>query len=119
MNYNSEIRVSEEDANHFNKLCSSPNENIPKNFVLFDEEVKFQNNFVGCVQVISPENIENETSWCQFILYEPIVDKARGTTFLQEVCFSKVGENFLGEYTLDFNGDKYILHVLIEDGVEV
>jgi len=118
MNYSTELRVSEEDANYFGKLCQSPNAELVGNAVLFDEEVKFKNGMVGCIQVISGENPENESCWSQFILYEPVKDKARGTTFLGEVTCSEVKETFLGEYKLSYGEDEYTISVLIEDWVE-
>lgn len=118
MNYTAEIRVSEEDAKYFEMLCQNPND-IPRDFVPFYEEVKFENGMIACIQVVSPENPENESSWTQMVLFSPEKDKTRGIVFNQEVACSEVKETFIGEYKIDYNGNKYIVEVLIEDEVVV
>lgn len=119
MNYTTELRVSEEDAHYLEKLCREPNEELSRDYPVFDRDVKFADGMIMAIQVISSENPENESCWVQGVLYEPVLDKARGITFNGEAACTEVKETFLGKYEIGHNGNKYIVEVLIEDEVVV
>lgn len=73
--------------------------------VIFDNEVVFPNGFRMAIQVIAAET-EGETAWTQGVLFDEDGN---------ELGCTDVGESFLGEYCVNYDGTEYIVNVLDSD----
>lgn len=75
--------------------------------VLFDQEVVFDNGFIGAIQVVVPNSPSEESCWTQFVLFQRCENG-----LLEEVATGDVGETLDGEFHLWYKSDEYIIDVL-------
>lgn len=80
-----------------------------KDGVEFDKEVTFCNGMRMAIQVCGPGNPKEESCWTQGVLFGP-----QGN----ELGCTDVGESFLGEYCITFDGDDYIVNVELENSCQ-
>jgi hypothetical protein len=84
---------------------SKPITSNGKGEVIFDNEVVFPNGFRMAIQVIAAET-KGDTAWTQGVLFDENGNELGNTD---------VGESFLGEYCVYYEGAEYTVNVLDSD----
>ena len=79
-------------------LCQEPATDVPRDQAIFDREVVFPNGFRFAVQIVSSTQPHLDPCWTQGVLFD-----ADGF----ELACTDVGEDFLGEYIVEYGGDTY------------
>lgn len=92
------MAVSDVWARSLDFICQFACPDVAKDGIEFDREVEFDNGVRMAVQVCGPGDPAAEPCWTQGVLFDP-----DGS----ELGCTDVGESFLGEYTIDWNGDTY------------
>jgi hypothetical protein len=101
--------VPRKTAVQMEQYCKAPtDDNLPKDGVIFDEEVRFDGHFM-VIQVCTSGDPQTESCWTQGVLF----DRAGN-----ECGCTDVGESFLGEYQVDHDGTTYIVEVVAAPVIE-
>lgn len=103
MKYTGEMKVDTEVAVEMERLCRKADSSISKDCTQFDREFKFPNGFRMAVQVCSTLDPSEESCWTQGVMFDKIGN---------ELGMTEVGESFLGEYCVMFDGDEYEVNVV-------
>lgn len=93
-----ELVVETAKAQQLEAYCEYPPGDCGRGEAIFDEEVVFEDGRRVAIQVIASENPEEEMCWTQGVLFSP-----EGN----ELACTDVGEAFIGEFELDYDGDQY------------
>ena len=97
-----EMQLTQEEAERYRQLCSSPDASVGRGEVIFDREHKFTNGLRMAIQVIGSAEPEDEPCWTQGVLYD--IDGS-------ELGCTDVGESLLGDFTVEHNGTEYTVTV--------
>lgn len=81
----------------------------------YSESVVFDDGRFMTIQVCSSENPSQESCWTQGVLYDRPQSDVFGFQIIPEIACTDVGDSFLGEYHLEYEGDEYIVEVAKED----
>ena len=111
MNYRKTIKISKAKAEHINKLLTvqpkSESECFGEN-EMHSEDVTFSNGIRMCIDLCGVQYEENgdNTAWTQAVLYD-----SNGI----ELTFTEPAFDYLGEWTIPYEGDNYTVVVELED----
>ena len=98
MKFQKSLKVPVEIAEQMEALVAQPNDELDRDEAVFDREVTFDDGKRMVIQVVAPNDVEEESCWTQGVLLDPEGNEL-GTT--------DVGESFLGEYSVPCGDDEY------------
>lgn len=96
------LLVTSEEADSYTKACSEAAGAEPKDKAIFDREVTFPNGLRIAIQVVTTENPEKEPCWTQAVAFDQVGN---------EVGLTDVNDVFLGDYSIEIDGEKYTVIV--------
>lgn len=111
MNYKKTIQISKAKADHINKLLNEQPQSAAECFgenEIHSEEISFSDGMRMCIDVCGVQYEEggDNTAWTQAVLYN--TDGA-------ELTFTEPGFDYLGEWTLSYEGNNYTVVIETED----
>lgn len=98
MKFQKSLKVPVEVAEQMEALVATPNDELDRDEAVFDREVMFDDGKRMVIQVVAPNEPEEESCWTQGVLFSP-----EGN----ELGVTDVGESFLGEYSVFHGEDEY------------
>jgi hypothetical protein len=126
MKYTKTLTIPKAEAKRASRLCAKPPtlDEVDRDSTEYDWTVTFDDGMVIAVQVCTDSEPDEHACWCQAVLFEQtgtdyfnhISDRDLGTRVipvLSEVSCSEVEEDFLGEWEFEYDGNEYVVNVVI------
>jgi hypothetical protein len=99
-------------ADEMTRIVNEPDSSVKGGGVEYSEDVVFDDRRSMTIQVCSSENPSQESCWTQGVLYDRPQWDVFGFEITPEIACTDVGDSFLGEYHLEYEGDEYIVEVV-------
>ncbi len=111
MIYRRKLKVPSHIADEMTRIVNEADSSVKGGGVEYCEDVLFDDGRFMTIQVCASENPSEESCWTQGVLYER---SGNDPVVAYELTCTDVGDSFLGEYHLDYDGNEYIVEVVKE-----
>jgi len=110
MTFEQTLTLSKKQLERVQELCGGPpgRDEVRRSEVALEWEIPFPHRMMVSLQVVAPNDPDEESCWCQAVLFR--IEDPSGFVYGEVAC-SDVEEGLLGEWVLEHDGRKFVVNV--------